>query len=315
MVPLPLQPGHELERQRSRDVDQNGDGIVRGIVTVVGQVRRDPHVPVEPGLEIGREVRLVVDDVLRDVYVRGKYRDVILPMVVIRRLDAVLEPTKPAVLEMKQTLDRAGIANQDAALRQAAGQAFYNTSAFTLRDLQSRTQAQRLRADSPIVFPPRKSRRAEFRATSLSPAKVGASTTPVRQRATVVLQDAGAIVGRVDAAHALHLVGQLPGAADHLADAPHALGVRVDDADRPQLVQDALRLHRRVVDALGDQQVVAGHEGIHAVHAPHHRVVLARRIGAVGDRRRRRGAGPSWRAGARARRCLRFRRSCDLPWR
>src|SRR2546425_1396384 len=89
----------------------------------------------------------IADDVLRDVYVRGKYRDVILPMVVIRRLDAVLEPTKQAVLEMKRTLDGAGIANQDAALRQAAGQAFYNTSAFKLRDLQSRTQAQRLRSD------------------------------------------------------------------------------------------------------------------------------------------------------------------------
>ena len=35
----------------------------------------------------------IADDVLRDVYVRGKYRDVILPMVVIRRLDAALEPT------------------------------------------------------------------------------------------------------------------------------------------------------------------------------------------------------------------------------
>ena len=57
----------------------------------------------------------VADDVLRDVYVRGKYRDVILPMTVIRRLDAVLEPTKPAVLAMKQRLDRAGITNQDSA--------------------------------------------------------------------------------------------------------------------------------------------------------------------------------------------------------
>jgi type I restriction-modification system DNA methylase subunit len=43
----------------------------------------------------------IADDVLRDVYVRGKYRDVILPMVVVRRLDAVLEPTKDAVLKMK----------------------------------------------------------------------------------------------------------------------------------------------------------------------------------------------------------------------
>ena len=59
----------------------------------------------------------IADDVLRDVYVRGKYRDVILPMTVIRRLDAVLEPTKDTVLRMKEQLDDAGIANQDGALR------------------------------------------------------------------------------------------------------------------------------------------------------------------------------------------------------
>ena len=89
----------------------------------------------------------IADDVLRDLYVRGKYRDVILPMAVLRRLDAVLEPSKPAVLQMKANLDRAGIANQDAALRQAAGQAFYNTSPFTLRDLRNRASQQKLRAD------------------------------------------------------------------------------------------------------------------------------------------------------------------------
>lgn len=89
----------------------------------------------------------IADDVLRDVYVRGKYRDVILPMVVIRRLDAVLEPTKQAVLDMKKSLDAAGIANQDAALRGAAGQAFYNTSPFTLRDLRHRARTQQLKAD------------------------------------------------------------------------------------------------------------------------------------------------------------------------
>ena len=89
----------------------------------------------------------IADDVLRDVYVRGKYRDVILPMTVIRRLDAVLEPTKQAVLDMKARLDDAGVTNQDAALRQASGQAFYNTSPFRLRNLTSRGQSQRLRAD------------------------------------------------------------------------------------------------------------------------------------------------------------------------
>ncbi|MGI8782789.1 MAG: type I restriction-modification system subunit M [Acidobacteriota bacterium] len=89
----------------------------------------------------------IADDVLRDLYVRGKYRDVILPMIVLRRLDAVLEPTKQAVLDTKASLDKVKIVHQDPALRQAAGQAFYNTSKFTLRDLKARASQQQLRAD------------------------------------------------------------------------------------------------------------------------------------------------------------------------
>ncbi len=89
----------------------------------------------------------IADDVLRDIYVRGKYRDVILPMTVLRRLDAVLELTKQAVLDMKAALDREGITNQDDALRAAAGQAYYNTSPFLLRDLKSRATQQKLKDD------------------------------------------------------------------------------------------------------------------------------------------------------------------------
>ena len=89
----------------------------------------------------------IADDVLRDLYVRGKYRDVILPMTVLRRLDAVLEDSKRAVLDMRASLDAAGIVEQDSALRQAAGQAFYNTSQFTLRDLRARASRQQLTAD------------------------------------------------------------------------------------------------------------------------------------------------------------------------
>ena len=68
-------------------------------------------------------------------------------MTVIRRLDAVLEPTKQEVLAMKERLDVAGVTNQDAALCQASGESFYNTSPFRLRDLASRAQQQRLKAD------------------------------------------------------------------------------------------------------------------------------------------------------------------------
>jgi len=89
----------------------------------------------------------IADDVLRDLYVRGKYRDVILPMLVLRRLDALLEPTQPAVLDLKASLDKAGIVHQDDALRGASGQAFYNISKFTLRDLKARSSQQQLRAD------------------------------------------------------------------------------------------------------------------------------------------------------------------------
>jgi len=89
----------------------------------------------------------IADDVLRDLFRRGKYPDVILPMCVIRRMDAVLEPTKRKVLDTKKLLDDAHITEQRAALCDAAGQAFYNTSKFTLRDLKSRGSQQQLLAD------------------------------------------------------------------------------------------------------------------------------------------------------------------------
>jgi len=89
----------------------------------------------------------IADDVLRDLFKRGKYPDVILPMCVTRRMDAVLEPTKRAVLDTKRMLDEAGFTEQHAALAEAAGQAFYNTSRFTLRDLKSRGSQQQLLAD------------------------------------------------------------------------------------------------------------------------------------------------------------------------
>jgi type I restriction enzyme M protein len=79
----------------------------------------------------------IADDCLRDVYVRGKYRDVILPMVVLRRLDALLEPTKDAVMEeLVFQKEEAKFTEWDEnGLRQAAGYVFYNTSAWTLQRL------------------------------------------------------------------------------------------------------------------------------------------------------------------------------------
>ena len=77
----------------------------------------------------------IADDVLRDVFVRGKYRDVILPMTVIRRLDAVLEPSKADVLERQRWAGENNIPDADPLLRGAAGHPFYNLSSFTLRSL------------------------------------------------------------------------------------------------------------------------------------------------------------------------------------
>lgn len=89
----------------------------------------------------------IADDCLRDVYVRGKYRDVILPMVVLRRLDALLEPTKDAVMEeLAFQRDEAGFTEWDEnGLREASGYVFYNTSEWTLQRLHNTaTNSQQL---------------------------------------------------------------------------------------------------------------------------------------------------------------------------
>lgn len=77
----------------------------------------------------------IADDVLRDVYVRGKYRDVILPMTVLRRLDCLLEPTKDKVLKTYEFLEEKKIQQQAPALSKASGYVFYNKSRFTFRRL------------------------------------------------------------------------------------------------------------------------------------------------------------------------------------
>lgn len=81
----------------------------------------------------------IADDCLRDVYVRGKYRDVILPMVVLRRLDTLLEPSKAAVLEEVrfQKDEMKATELDDAPLKEASGYVFFNTSKWTLKQLHS----------------------------------------------------------------------------------------------------------------------------------------------------------------------------------
>ena len=113
----------------------------------------------------------IADDVLRDLFKRGKYPDVILPMCVLRRMDAVLEPTKQAVLDTKKMLDEARITEQRAALADAAGQAFYNTSRFTLRDLKV------ARAASSSCWPTSRTTSTASRPTSRTSSTTSSSAT------------------------------------------------------------------------------------------------------------------------------------------
>lgn len=87
----------------------------------------------------------IADDCLRDVYVRGKYRDIILPMTVIRRFDAILEPRKQEILSLKEIFVQNQADNLEAAMALAIDLPFYNISRFTLKDLKSETSAQNLK--------------------------------------------------------------------------------------------------------------------------------------------------------------------------
>ena len=71
----------------------------------------------------------VADDCLRDVYIRGKYRDVILPMTVIRRFDAIIEPEKSNILKVKEMAEKQGW-DVSKTLDTAVSLLFYNTSNF-----------------------------------------------------------------------------------------------------------------------------------------------------------------------------------------
>jgi type I restriction enzyme M protein len=78
----------------------------------------------------------IADDVLRDVFVRGKYRDIILPFTVLRRLDALLVPTKDKVLEANAFLIKQKIDDKKA-LENQSGYPFWNISKFTFETLMN----------------------------------------------------------------------------------------------------------------------------------------------------------------------------------
>lgn len=86
----------------------------------------------------------VADDCLRDVYVRGKYRDVILPMTVIRRFDTIIEKEKANIMKVKEIAEQAGW-DVEKTLATAVNLPFYNTSQFQLKDLKHETNRQNLK--------------------------------------------------------------------------------------------------------------------------------------------------------------------------
>lgn len=89
----------------------------------------------------------IANDCLVDVYDVGDYRKIILPMFVIRRFDAVLEPKHDDVMKAKERFIKGGVTELDAALMTVAEQAFVNKSEFTLTALKSRTNQQQLKKD------------------------------------------------------------------------------------------------------------------------------------------------------------------------
>ncbi len=87
----------------------------------------------------------IANDVLVNAFNKGDYKKVILPMLVLRRIDVLLEPTKDAVIQMKEQLDKNKIENQAPVLYDITGYPFYNTSKFTMKTLKSEIEPLRLK--------------------------------------------------------------------------------------------------------------------------------------------------------------------------
>ena len=87
----------------------------------------------------------IATDVLVYAFEKGEYKKIIMPMMVLRRIDVLLEPTKEVLLARKKMLDDNNLQNQDPILYQATGYPFYNTSKFTMKTLKSETDPLRLK--------------------------------------------------------------------------------------------------------------------------------------------------------------------------
>ncbi|MEE1082046.1 MAG: class I SAM-dependent DNA methyltransferase [Bacteroidales bacterium] len=87
----------------------------------------------------------IANDVLVHAFEKGDYKKIIMPFMVLRRIDVLLEPTKAAVLEKKKFCDSHNIVDYTPFLTQVTGYPFYNTSAFTMKTLKNEIDPQRLK--------------------------------------------------------------------------------------------------------------------------------------------------------------------------
>ena len=87
----------------------------------------------------------IATDVLVYAFEKGEYKKIIMPMMVLRRIDVLLEPTKEALIAQKKMLDEKNFTNQDPILFSITGYPFYNTSLFTMKTLKSETDPLRLK--------------------------------------------------------------------------------------------------------------------------------------------------------------------------
>lgn len=87
----------------------------------------------------------IANDVLVHAFEKGDYKKIILPFMVLRRIDVLLEPTKDAVLQKKEFCDSHNLVDYTPFLTQVTGYPFYNTSSFTMKKLKNEIDPQRLK--------------------------------------------------------------------------------------------------------------------------------------------------------------------------
>lgn len=87
----------------------------------------------------------IANDVLVHAFEKGDYKKIILPFMVLRRIDVLLEPTKKQVLEKKEFCDKNKLTDYTPFLTPITGYPFYNTSAFTMSTLKNEIDPQRLK--------------------------------------------------------------------------------------------------------------------------------------------------------------------------